>query len=229
MPTPRCVPVTDRARAQRLAGRGDDAGRVEVGMLMIKPSIPASITLVLTWSATEPGRPPPCAWVISAGIWSGSMLSSSSTVISALVSSVAGSRPMSSHRACTTFTLLRQLIEAGNHIEVVEVPCGDRGSSSSRRCHRSSAGCGRGNADRPSPRFGMVPVSGESRPLALDHRQDDLQRLVEPIEPVGEGAELEAELIVFELEPAGADAQNRPALLTTSKVVMILASSVGLR
>ena len=56
-----------------------------------------------------------------------------------------------------------------------------------------------------------VVLAVHGRPLALDHREDDLQRLVELVEPVGERAELVAELIVLELEPAGADAQDRAA------------------
>jgi hypothetical protein len=55
----------------------------------------------------------------------------------------------------------------------------------------------------------VIPVARERWPRTLDHRQDDLQRLVEPVEPVGEGAELEAQLVVLELEPAGADAEDR--------------------
>ena len=39
--------------------------------------------------------------------------------------------------------------------------------------------------------------------------EDDLQRLLELLEPVGERLELEAERVVLELEPAGADAELR--------------------
>jgi hypothetical protein len=60
--------------------------------------------------------------------------------------------------------------------------------------------------------LGAVVLAGERRSLALEHRQDDLQRLVQLVEAIGEGAELVAELIVLELEPAGADAEYRPAL-----------------
>ncbi len=44
----------------------------------------------------------------------------------------------------------------------------------------------------------------------MQHRGDDLQRLVEPFESVGERTELESELLVFEFEPAGSDTQDRP-------------------
>ena len=57
-----------------------------------------------------------------------------------------------------------------------------------------------------------VVLAGERRPLAREHRQDDLQRLAELVEAVGEGAEVVAERVVLELEPAGADAEDRAAL-----------------
>ena len=49
-------------------------------------------------------------------------------------------------------------------------------------------------------------------PLALEHRQDDLQGLAEPVEAVGEGAEVVAQRVVLQLEPPGADAEYRAAL-----------------
>ena len=59
---------------------------------------------------------------------------------------------------------------------------------------------------------GPVVLAGEAHPLAFDHRQDDLQCLIEFGESFGERAELEAELIVLEFEPAGTDAQHGPPL-----------------
>ena len=56
----------------------------------------------------------------------------------------------------------------------------------------------------------LVVLAVERRPLVAQHREDDLQRLLELLEPVGERAELEAERVVLELEPAGADAELRP-------------------
>ena len=47
--------------------------------------------------------------------------------------------------------------------------------------------------------------------LAAQHRPDDLERLLELLEAIGEGAELVAERGVLELEPAGADAERRTA------------------
>ena len=53
----------------------------------------------------------------------------------------------------------------------------------------------------------LVVLAVERRALVAQHREDDLQRLLELLEPVGERAELEAERVVLELEPAGADAE----------------------
>lgn len=44
----------------------------------------------------------------------------------------------------------------------------------------------------------------------MQHRHDDLQRLLELLEPLGEGVEVESQLPVLELEPSGADAQDGP-------------------
>jgi hypothetical protein len=55
-----------------------------------------------------------------------------------------------------------------------------------------------------------VPLALDGGPPAAEHRLDDRQRLLEPVETVGERAELEAELPVLELEPPGADAEHRP-------------------
>ena len=49
-----------------------------------------------------------------------------------------------------------------------------------------------------------------SRVLAAQHRGDDVQRLSEPIEAVGERPELETECVVLAFVPARADAENRP-------------------
>src|SRR6202044_1975862 len=57
-------------------------------------------------------------------------------------------------------------------------------------------------------RFGAIPLAGECRSLTLDHRVEDLQRFLHPVESLGEGAELEAELAMFEFEPAGPDAED---------------------
>ena len=46
---------------------------------------------------------------------------------------------------------------------------------------------------------------------AGEHPSNDLQSLLQFGEAFGEGAELEAEAVVLELEPAGADAELRPA------------------
>ena len=59
---------------------------------------------------------------------------------------------------------------------------------------------------------GAAVPAGESRPLALEHGRDDLERLFELVESVGEGAEVIAECIVFELEPPRADTEDRAAL-----------------
>jgi hypothetical protein len=75
----------------------------------------------------------------------------------------------------------------------------------------------------------VVPPAGKRRALACDHRVDDLQRFLEAVEPIGESAELEAQLAVFELEPTGTDPEDSPAGADPSSVVMILASSVGFR
>ena len=53
----------------------------------------------------------------------------------------------------------------------------------------------------------LVAVAGERHPLAAQHRDDDLQRLLELLEAIGERAELDAEGVVLELEPPGTDAQ----------------------
>ena len=53
----------------------------------------------------------------------------------------------------------------------------------------------------------LVAVAGEGHPLAAQHRDDDLQGLLELLEAIGERAELDAEGIVLELEPPGSDAQ----------------------
>ena len=57
----------------------------------------------------------------------------------------------------------------------------------------------------------VVPTPVDRRTLAAQHRRDDRQRLVQPLEPVGERAELEPELLVLQLEPAGADPEHGPA------------------
>ena len=135
--------------------------------------------------------------------------SSITAMTSVLVSSVAGSRPTSSQRSSTQLELARQLVESGDQVEMVEVLAASRivffsplppiiSGMWSRK---------RGLAIASSVRY-YLPR--ERRPLTLEHRQDDLQRLVEPLEPVGEGAELETELVVLELEPAGADAEHAP-------------------
>ena len=59
--------------------------------------------------------------------------------------------------------------------------------------------------------LGVIPLAGERGPFAVGHRDDDLKRLLELLESLGERVEFEAELLVFELEPAGADAEDRPA------------------
>ena len=61
---------------------------------------------------------------------------------------------------------------------------------------------------------GLVPLAVEGGSLASEHAGDDLQGLLELLEPVGEGAELEAERVVLELEPAGADAELGAAAAT---------------
>ncbi len=58
----------------------------------------------------------------------------------------------------------------------------------------------------------LVAGAVEARALVAEHRQDDLQRLLQLLEPVGEGAELEAERVVLELEPPGADAELGPTV-----------------
>jgi hypothetical protein len=76
----------------------------------------------------------------------------------------------------------------------------------------------------------LVPLAVERGALAVEHADDDLEGLFQLLEAVGEGAELEAERLVLQLEPAGADAQlGAPPLDTTSSAVTILASSVGFR
>ena len=58
--------------------------------------------------------------------------------------------------------------------------------------------------------LGPVALAVERGPLAAQHRDDDLQRLLQLLEAVGERAELDAERLVLELEPAGADAELGP-------------------
>ena len=60
--------------------------------------------------------------------------------------------------------------------------------------------------------LGPVVLAVHRRALAGDHRQDDLQRLLELVETLGERAELETELVVLEFEPAGADTEDGPPL-----------------
>ena len=57
----------------------------------------------------------------------------------------------------------------------------------------------------------LVVLAVEAHLLVAQHRYDDLQRLLELLEPVGEGAELVAEGVVLEFEPARSDAERRPA------------------
>ena len=83
----------------------------------------------------------------------------------------------------------------------------------------------RGVVDRVLDRVVLAVERGARRGAS----QDDLQRLLEPLEALLERAELEAERVVLELEPARADAKLRPAAEMMSSVVMILASSAGLR
>jgi hypothetical protein len=64
-------------------------------------------------------------------------------------------------------------------------------------------------------------------PLAAQHRQDDLQRLLELLEPLGERAERDAVGVVLELEPARADAELARPPDTWSRAVMIFASTPG--
>jgi len=77
--------------------------------------------------------------------------------------------------------------------------------------------------------LGVIPLAREGGPLAVGSSDDDLQGLFELLESLGERVEFEAELLVFEFEPAGTEAEDRPAALITSSVVITLASSVGLR
>ena len=53
----------------------------------------------------------------------------------------------------------------------------------------------------------VIPAALHGRSLPGQHPLDDLQRLLQPLEAVGESAELEAEAVVLELEPAGTDAE----------------------
>ena len=56
-----------------------------------------------------------------------------------------------------------------------------------------------------------MPVRRRGHILARDERPDRPDRFVEPVEALtGTGAEVEAELAVFELEPGAADAEDRP-------------------
>lgn len=58
-----------------------------------------------------------------------------------------------------------------------------------------------------------IVLAGEGRlVVAVRHRQDDLESLVQLVEPIGEGAELEAELLVLEFVLSGADAKDGVAL-----------------
>jgi len=109
------------------------------------------------------------------------------------------------------FHLAGELRERGDHVEVVEVTRGQAerlllaATTDQQRDVVAEARLGGGV-------LGLVVAAGEGGPLALDHRQDDLQRLFELVEPVGEGAELIAQLVVFEFEPAGTDAEDGPPL-----------------
>ncbi len=51
----------------------------------------------------------------------------------------------------------------------------------------------------------LVPLAGEGRPLPAEHRDHDLQRLLELLEAIGERSELDAERCVFPFVPPGAD------------------------
>ena len=53
----------------------------------------------------------------------------------------------------------------------------------------------------------VVVLAIETRAFVAQHADDDLQRLFEFLEPVGEGPELEAERLMLELEPACTDAE----------------------
>ena len=55
----------------------------------------------------------------------------------------------------------------------------------------------------------LVPRALVRGVLAAQHRRDDVQRLGEPVEAIGERAELQTEGVVLELVPARADAENR--------------------
>jgi len=69
----------------------------------------------------------------------------------------------------------------------------------------------------------------ERNPFAAQHRDDDLQRLLELLEAIGERAELDAERLVLELEqPAPMPSCARPPD-TMSSVVTVFASTAGLR
>lgn len=74
--------------------------------------------------------------------------------------------------------------------------------------HQRDVAQGGGGVDRV---VDGVPLAVQAGALAAEHRGDDLQRLLEPLEPVGERAELEAERLVLELVPARADAELRAA------------------
>jgi hypothetical protein len=127
-----------------------------------------------------------------------------------LVSRLDRSRPASAHRCSSASSFAGQLRRVADDVEVLGEP-GGQGERlalpAATEQHRQVVPDAR-LVDRG---LGAVPLAVERRALAAQHRDDDLQRLVEPLEPVGEGAELEAELLVLQLEPAGADAQHGPA------------------
>src|ERR1700742_4324345 len=108
------------------------------------------------------------------------------------------------------FDLARQLVESGDHVEVVEVPSGQRdclflaAATDHQRNVIAVARVGQRI-------FGAVPLAGKGRSLTFDHRQDDLQCLVKPNLPIGEGAEFVSQFFMFELDPSYADAHNLSA------------------
>jgi len=55
-----------------------------------------------------------------------------------------------------------------------------------------------------------VVLALKGRRAPAEHGEDDLQGLFEPLEAIGEGAELDAEGVVFQREPSGADAELSP-------------------
>jgi hypothetical protein len=67
---------------------------------------------------------------------------------------------------------------------------------------------------RPHPRvvhrvLDLVTLAREARILAPQHRPDDLQRFLKPLETVRERAEFDTEAVVLPLVPARSDAQHR--------------------